>query len=67
MTDRKDATPYPNRSEAWTVIRNLVIDRTLAAHTSPRTTRLYDRTNDQITLNEVKNLAIRRAVSQSIS
>ena len=40
------------------MIRNLVIDRTLAAHTSPRTTRLYDRTNDQITLNEVKKLAI---------
>jgi len=58
VTDRKDATPYPNRSQAWTVIRNLVIDRTLAAHTSPRTTRLYDRTNEQITLNEVKKLAI---------
>ena len=58
MTDRKDATPYPNRSEAWTVIRNLVIDRTLAAHTSPRTSMLCDRTNDQITLNEVKKLAI---------
>jgi len=58
VTDRKDATPYPNRSQAWTVIRNLVIDRTLAAHTSPRTTRLYDRPNEQITLNEVKKLAI---------
>jgi len=58
VTDRKDATPYPNRSETWTVIRNLVIDRTLAAHTSPRTTKLYDPTNDQITLNEVKKLAI---------
>ena len=58
MTDRKDATPYPNRSEAWTVIRNLVIDGTLAAHTSPRTTRLYDRTNDQITLVEVEKQAI---------
>jgi hypothetical protein len=56
--NRKDATPYPNRSEAWTVIRNLVIDRPLAAHTSPRTTRLYDRTNDQITLDEFKKIAI---------
>jgi len=30
----------------------------IAAHESPRTTKLYDRTNDQITLDEVERIAI---------
>ena len=30
----------------------------MAAHESPRTTKLYDRTNDQITLDEVEKIAI---------
>ena len=30
----------------------------MAAHESPRTTRLYDRTADQITLDEVERIAI---------
>jgi site-specific recombinase XerD len=30
----------------------------MAAHESPRTTKLYDRTNDQITLDEVERIAI---------
>jgi integrase/recombinase XerD len=30
----------------------------MAAHESPRITKLYDRTNDQITLDEVKKIGI---------
>lgn len=30
----------------------------IAAHKSPRTTKLYDRTNDQITLDEIERIAI---------
>ena len=32
--------------------------QTMAAHESPRTTKLYDRTNDEITLDEVERIAI---------
>jgi integrase/recombinase XerD len=30
----------------------------MAAHKSPRTTKLYDRTSDEITLDEVKRISI---------
>ncbi|MGA2706282.1 MAG: hypothetical protein ABSH35_35065 [Isosphaeraceae bacterium] len=30
----------------------------MASHSSPRTTKLYDRTNDQITLDEVEKIVI---------
>jgi hypothetical protein len=30
----------------------------MAAHESPRTTKLYDRTGDEITLDEVERIAI---------
>jgi hypothetical protein len=30
----------------------------MAAHESPRTTKLYDRTGDKITLDEVERIAI---------
>lgn len=30
----------------------------IAAHKSPRTTKLYDRTSDEITLDEVERIAI---------
>ena len=30
----------------------------IAAHESPRTTKLYDRTDDEITLNEVERIVI---------
>lgn len=30
----------------------------IAAHKSPRTTKLYDRTSDEITLDEVESIAI---------
>jgi site-specific recombinase XerD len=30
----------------------------MAAHESPRTTKIYDRTNDQITLDEVEKIGI---------
>jgi site-specific recombinase XerD len=32
--------------------------QTMAAHESPRTTKLYDRTKDEITLDEVERIAI---------
>jgi integrase len=32
--------------------------QTMAAHESPRTTKLYDRTSDEITLDEVERIAI---------
>jgi hypothetical protein len=31
---------------------------TMAAHESPRTTKLYDRTDDQITLDEIERITI---------
>jgi integrase len=30
----------------------------IASHESPRTTKLYDRTNDEITLDEIERIAI---------
>jgi hypothetical protein len=30
----------------------------IAAHESPKTTKLYDRTNDQVTLDEIERIAI---------
>jgi len=30
----------------------------IAAHASARTTKLYDRTNDQLTLDEIERIAI---------
>jgi hypothetical protein len=30
----------------------------MACHASPRTTKLYDRTNDQITLDEVEKITL---------
>jgi hypothetical protein len=30
----------------------------MAAHASPRTTKLYDRTNDQVTLDEVEKIRL---------
>ena len=32
--------------------------QSMAAHESPRTTKLYDRTGDEITLDEVERIAI---------
>ncbi len=32
--------------------------RAIAAHESPRTTKLYDRTSDEITLAEIERIAI---------
>jgi hypothetical protein len=32
--------------------------RTMAAHESPRTTKLYDRAGDEITLDEVERIRI---------
>ena len=35
----------------------------MAAHESPRTTKLYDRTGDQITLDEVERIRIRGVIA----
>jgi hypothetical protein len=32
--------------------------KAITAHQSPRTTKLYDRTSDEITLDEVEHIAI---------
>ena len=34
------------------------LQRYMAAHESPRTTKLYDRTGDEITLDEVERIQI---------
>jgi hypothetical protein len=34
----------------------------IAAHESPRTTKLYDRTSDEITLDEVERIRMRKSV-----
>jgi hypothetical protein len=39
----------------------------IAAHESPRTTKLYDRTSDDITLDEVERIAIRSLVNAASS
>ena len=39
----------------------------IAAHESPRTTKLYDRTSDEITLDEVERIAIQLAGCVSLS
>jgi hypothetical protein len=36
----------------------------MAAHESPRTTKLYDRTDDQITLDEVEKIGIWKRVQK---
>jgi hypothetical protein len=36
----------------------VLIAQAMAAHESPRTTKLYDRTGDEITLDEVERIAI---------
>jgi hypothetical protein len=36
----------------------LQVHQTMAAHESPRRTKLYDRTGDEITLDEVERISI---------
>jgi hypothetical protein len=38
--------------------RTLEHAQQIAAHESPRTTKLYDRTTDQITLDDIERIAI---------
>ena len=38
--------------------QNRALDQAIAAHESPRTTKLYDRTRDEITLDEVEKIQI---------
>ena len=51
-------------SAAWRVGRTIKKMKSfggktkMAAHESPRTTKLYDRTGDEITLDEVERIAI---------
>jgi integrase/recombinase XerD len=35
----------------------------IAAHESPRTTKLYDRTDDPLTVDETENFSVRKSVS----
>jgi integrase/recombinase XerD len=49
------ATGIPEYLENGGTIENA---QAIAAHESPRTTKLYDRTSDEITLDEVERIAI---------
>ena len=49
------ATGIPAYLEAGGTLKNA---QTMAAHESPRTTKLYDRTADEITLDEVERITI---------
>jgi site-specific recombinase XerD len=42
----------------WLVVGTLENAQLMAAHESPRTTKLYDRTGDEITLDEVERIVI---------
>jgi|HubBroStandDraft_6_1064221.scaffolds.fasta_scaffold1622126_2 hypothetical protein len=42
----------------WGMAGRLRTPQAIAAHESPRTTKLYDRTSDEITLDEVERIAI---------
>jgi hypothetical protein len=46
---------YPDVLEAGGTLENA---QAMAAHESPRTTKLYDRTGDEITLDEVERITI---------
>jgi hypothetical protein len=43
---------------AWAGFAASCRDNCMAAHESPRTTKLYDRTSDQVSLEEVERIII---------
>ena len=47
---------FTRRGALWRVGGTLENTQEMAAHESPRTTKLYDRTGDEITLDEVVDL-----------
>jgi hypothetical protein len=56
-----------NRVDAWRMVQRRAAElgmrarlgaQAMAAHESPRTTKLYDRTGDEITLDEVERITI---------
>ena len=53
------ATPT-NRVDAWRMIPGGTLEnaQAMATHECPRTTKLYDRTGDEITLDEVERITI---------
>jgi hypothetical protein len=51
----QNATQGIARPEAGGTLENAQV---MAAHESPRTTKLYDRTGDEITLDEVERITI---------
>jgi hypothetical protein len=46
----------PNSTQISTIVTDMTQE--MAAHESPRTTKLYDRTGDEITLDEVERITI---------
>ena len=56
-----EVTSFANGRDALAYLDNggtLENAQLMAAHESPRTTKLYDRTGDEITLDEVERIAI---------
>jgi hypothetical protein len=48
-----------HRNNAWQMVRRRAQARQMAAHASTRTTQLYDRREDRVTLDEVVKINIR--------
>jgi hypothetical protein len=53
--NRRPPLLLPEHSAAYGTLENA---QAMAAHESPRTTKLYDRTGDEITLDEVERITI---------
>jgi hypothetical protein len=53
----KDDSTAMNRIDAYHMIQRRAA-QAMAAHESPRTTKHYDRTGDEITLDEVERITI---------
>jgi hypothetical protein len=52
---RQRVAPTPSDLEKGGTVENA---RAIAAHESPRTTKLYDRTSDEISLDEIERIVI---------
>jgi Arc/MetJ-type ribon-helix-helix transcriptional regulator len=49
---------YASLDDAMTEAASMLVERQIANHDSPETTKLYARTSDLITLDEVERIAI---------
>jgi hypothetical protein len=58
------AQEFPVRGRREILRRSRENAQAMAAHESPRTTKLYDRTGDEITLDEVERITIQRIKSK---